>query len=71
VLLKRAQERFGDATPSLFRERRTNVMRSFARFLIGFVASAARPVARSEDQWEQMARVGYVADSEHFIRLLA
>jgi hypothetical protein len=71
VLLKKAQQRFADATPQRFRERRTNVMRSFARLLIGFVALAAPQVTRSEDQWQQVASVGYVADSEHFIRLLA
>jgi hypothetical protein len=71
VLLKRAQERFGDATQSRFRERRTNVMRSFARFLIGFVAPATPSPGRPEEYWQQTARVGYVADSEHFIRRLA
>jgi hypothetical protein len=71
VLLKKAQERFGDATPARFRERRTSVMRSFARFLIGFVSPAAAPVTHAEDQWQQVASVGYVADGEHFIRLLA
>ncbi len=71
VLLKKAQERFGDATPARFRERRTSVMRSFARFLIGFVSPAVPPVTRAEDQWQQVASVGYIADSEHFVRLLA
>jgi len=71
VLLKKAQGRFGDETPSRFRERRVNVMRSFARFLIGFVFPPALVSAGAEDQWQRLATVGYVTSNDHFIQLLA
>ena len=74
-LLRIARERIGDSE-SRFRERRANVMRSFAQFLITFAASAAR---RSDDvvqydtpeEYRQPATMGYVRDREHFIQLLA
>jgi hypothetical protein len=75
-LLRRARERSGDSTESRFRERRANVMRSFAQFLIGFAAPAPRG---SEDavqdgipeEHAQPAITGYARDNEHFIQLLA
>lgn len=62
-LLKKALERSGDTTESRFRERRTNVIHSFAQFLIGF--------AVPEREHTQLATTGYVGDNEHFIQLLA
>jgi hypothetical protein len=77
VLLKIAQERAGDATEARFRERRTNVIRSFARFLIAFAApdpqtpdDAAGLATASEDRIQE-ASLGFVGNNEHFIQLLA
>jgi hypothetical protein len=75
-LLKRARDRSGDATDARFRERRTNVMRSFARFLIAFAATE-RPEPddgvpdRIPVEHQQLATTGYIGDYEHFIQLLA
>ena len=74
-LLRIARERFGDSE-SRFRERRANVVRSFAQFLITFAASATRgsdDVAEYDTPQEhaQPATTGYVGDREHFIQLLA
>ena len=83
-LLKRAQRRVGDSD-SRFRERRANVMRSFARFLSEFTrltpggsggtGGTEGPEGTPEDavsaeQHQQIAVTGYVADNEHFIQLL-
>lgn len=77
VLLRIAHERAGDTTESRFRERRNNVIRSFASFLIDFAIpnpqvpnDAEHPPAPSEDR-TQVARLGFVGDNEHFIQLLA
>jgi hypothetical protein len=77
VLLKIAQKKAGDTTEARFRERRTNVIRSFARFLIAFAApdpqtpdDTAGPATASEDR-AQDARSGFVGDNERFIQLLA
>jgi hypothetical protein len=75
-LLRRAQERVGDTSETRFRERRANVMRSFAQFLVVF---AGRPQAEAADPapdagieaHAQAAVTGYVGSNEHFIRLLA
>lgn len=73
-LLKSAQKRTGD-TESRFRERRSNVMRSFAEFLIVFVSSAAdepdAAVRSDSHKHAQGAVTGYVGGSDHFIQLLA
>lgn len=77
VLLKVARERAGDTTEARFRERRTNVIRSFAHFLITFadpdalaLSDDGHPITPSEDH-AQVARLGSVGDNEHFIQLLA
>jgi hypothetical protein len=77
VLLKIAWERAGDTTDARFRERRTNVIRSFADFLITFAdpdpqapGSSASSATPSEGH-TQAARLGFVGDNEHFIQLLA
>lgn len=77
VLLKLAQERAGDTTEVRFRERRNNVIRSFAHFLITFAVSdpqkpddAARQ-ATTSDHYGQQTRLGSVGDNERFIQLLA
>lgn len=76
-LLRRAQKKVGDSTEVRFRERRSNVMRSFAGFLIEFAAGpAGEPEGVSEynvpaKQRQQPATTEYVADNEHFIQLLA
>jgi hypothetical protein len=76
-LLRRAQQKVGDATETRFRERRTNVMRSFSGFLIDFASAAStkKPEGISEydlpaKQRQQLAVTGYVTDNEHFIQLL-
>jgi hypothetical protein len=74
-LLRIARERLGDSE-SRFRERRGNVLRSFAQFLITFVASVARGSDdvvqyNTPEEYSQPAIMGYVGDSEHFIQLLA
>jgi hypothetical protein len=74
-LLRIARERLGDSE-SRFRERRGNVLRSFAQFLITFVASVARGSDyvvqyNTPEEYSQPATMGYVGDSEHFIQLLA
>jgi hypothetical protein len=71
VLLRRAQDRFGDSTESRFRERRTNVMRSFGLFLITFVVRPDAEAGAAGDQRQQLATTGYVAGSERFIQHLA
>jgi hypothetical protein len=77
VLLKIAQERSGDTTEGRFRERRTNVIHSFAGFLITFattdpqVPDSAVQAAVPSEEHTQVARLGFVGDNEHFIRLLA
>jgi hypothetical protein len=63
-LLKKAREKSGDAE-ARFRERRTNVMRSFAQFLIAF----ADP--QRVEHKQLTTTTGYVGDTEHFIQLLA
>jgi hypothetical protein len=70
VLLKEAQERFGE-TDSRFRERRNNVMRSFAGFLIDLVAAPLAMRVSADGHWDQATSFGYVSGSERFIRLLA
>jgi hypothetical protein len=77
VLLKIAWQRVGDTTEARFRERRTNVIRSFAHFLIAFAApepqalNALMRSATSSEEHTQVARLGFVGDNEHFIQLLA
>ena len=74
-LLKRAQKRVGDSD-TRFRERRANVMRSFALFLLDFAGQApgdldgAAEDDLSAERHQQLAATGYVADGEHFIQLL-
>jgi hypothetical protein len=75
-LLRIARDRSGDSTESRFRERRANVIRSFAQFLIEFADpaspgsdSAARD--RIPDEHARSVITGYVGDNEHFIQLLA
>jgi len=63
-LLKKAREKSGDAE-ARFRERRTNVMRSFAQFLIAFAAP------QHAEHKQLTITTGYVGDTEHFIQLLA
>jgi hypothetical protein len=75
-LLRSARERVGDSSEARFRERRANVMRSFAQFLIGFAASARTSPNRQlrasiPEPHSQLAVTGYAGDSEHFIQLLA
>jgi hypothetical protein len=74
-LLRSARERVGDSSEARFRERRANVMRSFAHFLVDFAASAPREPDRGQrvsvpEQHSQPAVTGHVGDSEHFIQLL-
>ncbi len=83
-LLRTARERSGDSTEARFRERRTNVIRSFAQFLVTFAAPAPQgpddaahdgPDGAAQDRTpvghRQLATTGYVGDNEHFIQLLA
>jgi len=77
VLLKMAQERAGDTTEARFRERRANVIRSFARFLTAFASLDSQAsddavhLALPSDDNAQKFRSGFVGDNEHFIQLLA
>lgn len=74
-LLKNAQRRAGDTTETRFRERRTNVIKSFAHTLIMLAVPAAHGnkavTDESQETRAQLAVTGYAADSEHFIDLLA
>jgi hypothetical protein len=75
-LLRIARERSGDSTESRFRERRANVIRSFAKFLIVFVDPASRgsdgPAGEHiPDEHGRLAITDYAGDNEHFIQLLA
>jgi hypothetical protein len=75
-LLRTARERSGDSTEARFRERRTNVIRSFAQFLVTFAAPEPHGLdGATQDripvEHTQLATMGYVGDNEHFIQLLA
>jgi hypothetical protein len=75
-LLKAARARAGDTTESRFRERRTTIMRSFAKFLVVFAAPAGQGSDgdrqdRLREENRQLATTGYVGDNEHFIQQLA
>jgi hypothetical protein len=71
-LLKRAQRKVGDSD-SRFRERRPSILRSFAEFLITFAATATTEdnVESRTFEQQQLATTGFVADSGHFVQLLA
>ena len=75
-LLKAARAKAGNPPEARFRERRANVMRSFAQFSIIFAAPAARSSAdkqqaRASEEHRQLAVTGYVGDNEHFIQQLS
>ena len=75
-LVKAARAKAGNPPEARFRERRTNVMRSFAQFLIIFAAAAARNPAdkqqgRLSEEHRQLATTGYVGGNEHFIQHLS
>jgi hypothetical protein len=76
-LLRNARKRVGDSTESRFRERRTNVIRSFAYFLVAFaVPEPHEPevIVRDdvpEADHTQVAKIGYVGNNKHFIQQLA
>jgi hypothetical protein len=74
-LLKAARAKAGNPPEARFRERRANVMRSFAQFLIVFVAPAVRGSADKQQarasEYRQLATIGYVGDNEHFIQQLS
>jgi len=71
-LLKRAQRKVGDSD-SRFRDRRASIMRSFAEFLITFAATATIDDKAGSDtsEQQQLVTTGFVADSGHFIQMLA
>lgn len=71
VLLRKAQQKFGDLPDARFRELRTSVVRSFSRFLIGFVFPARAAGRAARDERQQLAAIGYLAEDDHFVQLLA
>jgi hypothetical protein len=73
-LLRTARQRAGD-TEARFRERRSNVMLSFAQILVTIVKSADDQTGEIAndvtDTHRQLVISGRVGDNEHFIHLLA
>ena len=75
-LLKAARAKAGNPPEARFREQRANVIRSFAQFLLVFVApatgrSADKPQVPTSDDYQQLATIGYIGDNEHFIQQLS
>ena len=71
VLLRKAQQQFGDLPDARFSELRTSVVRSFSRFLIGFVFPARGTDRVARDHRQQLATTGYLAEDDGFVQLLA